>query len=356
MATFYGNSTGAPGVTFYVVIEYNQQEFVTSGSYTGKYHFTVNRYVYVSENNGAGTWSRTFRASWTGDTIYTMSSVGEYASSSIDIYLSPNESQSFSYNAGYRVNDSKSYTSTCANTFTAPSKTFTITYNGNGGLYNGSPTWSESVTYGVDYKTWDNFFTRSGYTFIGWNEKADGTGTDWTTYINKNWTWVYARDATVYAIWRPNTLSIQYNVNSGLLNSDSYSVNSDGYITGLEEPHAYIQTFNYGNTMTEGLLMHDSLGLYKLGYKFIGWSLGTEDTENLFDDTKKDYSVTDFSNDVESEDVTITLYAQWKIQNVGYIQIDNVPQLALIYYKENGTWNPAIGYRKIDGSYKQSMA
>ncbi len=353
MATYQGNSIGPPGVTFYVVVEYNQQEFVTSGTYSGKYHYSVKRYVYVSQNNGAGTWSRTFKTSWTGNQTYTMSSTGVYAESTIDEYISPNQSHSFSYDAGYTSNSGNVYKSTCSDSFVTPQKKFTMTYKANGGI---GDDFSEEAFYMEYYVTRDNMFSRPGYTFIGWNESPSGDGIGWTMDIGNNWLWHRASDIVIYAQWRPNTLSIQYNVNSGSLNSSSFLVNSDGYITGLEEPHAYVQTFNYGSVMTNGLLSHNSLGLYKLGYKFIGWSLNSENSENLFDDTRKDYSVTDFSTGIESGDVTITLYAQWKIQNVGYIQVDGKTQLALMYYKENDTWYPAIGYRKVNGSYKQSMA
>lgn len=64
---------------------------------------------------------------------------------------------------------------------------YTVTYDGNGGTYNGAKTWSEKVVYNAQYKTWENFFDRPGFTFIGWNESADGTGVDWTNWIGKPW-------------------------------------------------------------------------------------------------------------------------------------------------------------------------
>lgn len=107
-----------------------------------------------------------------------------------------------SYNAGAK------YTADAKVTLYAQWKAneYKVTYHGNGGLYNGSETWVDTnkAVYGKSYKTWsnDNFFVRDGYTFIGWNEKADGSSTaDWTSYINKDWTWTYTSDVTLYAQW-----------------------------------------------------------------------------------------------------------------------------------------------------------
>ena len=76
---------------------------------------------------------------------------------------------------------------------------YTVTYNANGG--NGSmPT--DTVTYNSSYTTRGNQFTREGYTFVGCNEKDDGTGVSWTSYIGKPWTWTYTKNVTLYAQWK----------------------------------------------------------------------------------------------------------------------------------------------------------
>ena len=97
---------------------------------------------------------------------------------------------------------------------------YTVTYNPNKGSGSMSP---DTVTYGTAYKTKKNTFTRTGYTFNGWNEKADSTGTAWSLSssgvyeANKTWTWTYTHDITLYAQWKPNnyTYNIKYVSSSG---------------------------------------------------------------------------------------------------------------------------------------------
>ena len=97
---------------------------------------------------------------------------------------------------------------------------YTVTYNANKGSGSMSP---DTVTYNTAYKTKKNTFTRTGYTFTGWNEKADGTGTAWSLSssgvyeANKTWTWAYTHDITLYAQWKPNnyTYNIKYVSSSG---------------------------------------------------------------------------------------------------------------------------------------------
>ena len=91
----------------------------------------------------------------------------------------------------------------------AKAKQYTITYNANGGsaTKNGKKysSWSEKATYNSSYTTRNNWYVRKGYIFVGWNEKKNGTGVDWTGYINKNWKWTYKKNVTLYAQWQKGT-------------------------------------------------------------------------------------------------------------------------------------------------------
>lgn len=96
----------------------------------------------------------------------------------------------------------RSYTATWT-----PNK-YTVIYNSNDGTGN---TVSDTATYNTDYVTRANTFTRTGYTFAGWNTSASGGGTDWTAWIGKPWRWTYTNGVTLYAQWTPNNYT--YNVN-----------------------------------------------------------------------------------------------------------------------------------------------
>ena len=123
--------------------------------------------------------------------------------------------QTYSVNVSiYNVEDSGFY----SGTITVPKKIESdITYHGNGGTYdNGKTEFRETVKNGTAYKTKENFFTRPGYKFKGWTEiRPDGSKVDWTSYINKNWTWTYLYDAHLYAQWEVLEYHVNYDANGG---------------------------------------------------------------------------------------------------------------------------------------------
>ena len=74
-------------------------------------------------------------------------------------------------------------------------KTYTVTYNANGGTDAMDP---DTVKSGEDYTVKGNEFTRTGYKFTGWNTAADGTGTD------------YSENATIATVRKNITLYAQW--------------------------------------------------------------------------------------------------------------------------------------------------
>ncbi|MBR0133865.1 InlB B-repeat-containing protein, partial [Candidatus Saccharibacteria bacterium] len=154
-----------------------------------------------------------------------------------------------------------------------------IVYNANGG------TGTMSDTTGVTDQTVQvatNSFTRAGYTFTGWNTKADGSGTDYSEGAD------YALTATnlaLYAQWSANPSKIVYDANGG-----------EGLVTdteGVTDQTVKVAT----NTFTRD------------GYTFVGWNTKADGTGTSFSEN---------SNYILTAD-NIVLYAQWK-------EIEEIPE------------------------------
>lgn len=78
--------------------------------------------------------------------------------------------------------------------------TYTVTYNANGGT--GAPA-SQTKYYAATLTLSSTKPTRTGYTFLHWNTKSDGTGTSYapgSAYGSES-------NVTLYAIWRRDTVN-----------------------------------------------------------------------------------------------------------------------------------------------------
>lgn len=121
--------------------------------------------------------------------------------------------KTISISAGINTGVSPSYVS-ASTTYTLNAVTWewTVSYNANGGS---GDIYTDYVQYKSAYTTRANWFKRTGHTFTGWNEAANGSGTSWTNYINKPWTWTYTKSITLFAQWEINTYTVSYNANGG---------------------------------------------------------------------------------------------------------------------------------------------
>lgn len=121
--------------------------------------------------------------------------------------------KTISISAGINTGVSPSYIS-ASTTYTLNAVTWewTVSYNANGGS---GDIYTDYVQYKSAYTTRANWFKRTGHTFTGWNEAANGSGTSWTNYINKPWTWTYTKSITLFAQWKINTYTVSYNANGG---------------------------------------------------------------------------------------------------------------------------------------------
>ena len=185
-----------PGFTYsnskVATIEVAEAVVSADGSLVINMYYTRNSYT-VTLNKGTG--------------ISSVSGAGTYEyGSTVVIDAQVNAGYTWSSWTGTIPNATKTYSFTMpnyniVNTANASAITYTISYNGNGAT-SGS-TASSIHTYGVAKNLTANGYSKTGYTFTGWNTNADGTG---TTYSNSqsvsNLTNVNGSTITLYAIWK----------------------------------------------------------------------------------------------------------------------------------------------------------
>ena len=151
---------------------------------------------------------------------------------------------------------------------------YKITFNSNGGTKTMTP---QELSYNVPTKLNKNTFTREGYTFTGWNTKADGTGTSYTD----EQTISISSNITLYAQWKINKYKITFNSNGGTKTMAPQEV-----------------SYNASTKISKNTFE-------RAGYAFTGWNTKADGTGTSYTDEQA-ISIT--SN--------ITLYAQWKVPYV----------------------------------------
>ncbi len=161
---------------------------------------------------------------------------------------------------------------------------YTVTYNGNKNTGGTVPGDAETYTEGaaVSVLAPASSLVRTGYSFIGWNTAADGSG--------------IARDAkstftmgnaniTLYAQWKLiPTYTVTYNGNN----------NTGGLVPSDEG------TYAEGTTV---IVLSPASSLVKSGYAFAGWNT-VADGSGTARDAKSTFTM---------GNQNVTLYAQWKL-------------------------------------------
>jgi len=96
---------------------------------------------------------------------------------------------------------------------------YTISYDGNGNT-GGSTASGSYTTGGSAYTIAANGFTRTGYTFAGWNTAANGTGTSYTAGVS---TYSSLNNLVLYAQWSAVSYTITWSPNGGSVTPTSSS-------------------------------------------------------------------------------------------------------------------------------------
>lgn len=249
---------------------------------------------------------------------------------------------------------------------------YTVTFDGN--TSTSGTTEKQTIAYDSEANLTENGFNKTGFTFAGWNTKADGKGTAYADKaVVKNLVASNNGNIMLYAQWTPINYTIQFNINGGssgtmanqtqvytveqALTKNSYSRN--GYIfTGWNTaangsgssytdqqkivnlttengkvivfyaqwtPIKYTISFD-GNTQTSGSMQNQeftydteqalsSNQYQKTGYTFTGWNRSTDGSGVSYTNGQVVKNITTESNK------TISLVAQWK-ENEYYLEFN----------------------------------
>ena len=282
--TFTGWNTAQNGTGDSYNNEQVVKNLVTSGTITLYAQWQANEYtVAFNNNNGTGTMEDqvfTYNKS-EKITVNTFTKEGY----TFDVWNTKADGSGTSYaDKAYVKNLAPSGNITLYAMWKA--NTYTVTFNSNTG--EGTMT-DQTLTYDVETALTENTFTKTGYTFDGWNTKADGSG---TSYANNASVKKLAISGTItlYAKWKANTYKVTFNSNTGEGTMSEQTITYD------------VETALTENTFT------------KEGYSFVSWN------------TKEDGTGTDYANKALVKNLktsgNITLYAKWQA-NTYTVTFDN---------------------------------
>jgi uncharacterized repeat protein (TIGR02543 family) len=122
--------------------------------------------------------------------------------------------------------------------------TYTVNYNGNGNTGGSVPTDSTNYLQGATVTVLGNTgnLSKLGYSFIGWNPQADGSGTTYTQGLTFT---MGGSNVTLYAKWAP-TYTVAYNANGatgGTVPTDSASYLPGSSVTVLGNTGNLVRTY-----------------------------------------------------------------------------------------------------------------
>ena len=171
-----------------------------------------------------------------------------------------------------------------------------IQYDGNGA---DAGVMSQSThTYDVSKTLTKNKYTKTGYEFVGWNTKSDGSGTTYADSSSVRNITTKSETVKLYAQWTPITYNIKFDANGGTGNMQNMKVAYD------KETQLITNNFE------------------REDYIFKEWNTKSDGSGSKYSDQAIIYNLTNI------KDETITLYAQWRPMpkvrgvNVGILKID----------------------------------
>lgn len=189
---------------------------ITIGVTTSKEDIVLPSYMKVITLATVAKYNLTLNKSTGVSTIYyKVNGASSYTSTTTNKTLSVNSGTTYYYygvpQTGYTMNSctssspcSGTMTSSVTKTLTASRKTYTISYNANGGT--GAPA-AQTKTYGVALTLSNTKPVKIGYPFLGWATNSSGTGTiyqpggSFTTNANTTLYAKYSTTLTNYTVY-----------------------------------------------------------------------------------------------------------------------------------------------------------
>ena len=254
-------------------------------------------------------------------------------------------------NADVNSNDYKA----CVNKGTEENNLYTISYNANGGS---NAPGDQSKIENKSISLSSSKPTRTGYTFVNWNTKKDGSGTTYKAGASYN----SNADLTLYAQWRINKVYIKLDANDGSVRGSTTNgtcSTSNNVINCSWNDSEVFHTINYGGSLdSAGLANYNNpeyLYITKDGYFAYDsetWicdsSSGCSTVGKTFDQDKA-YKASEFC-DASNGDCTVTLKVNWKNIDatindwrcqgiysyfITYCDPDDMCEYTAVAYKEN---------------------
>lgn len=154
-----------------------------------------------------------------------------------------------------------------------------ITYHPNGASGNDT---KQIISLGYDTTVAGNMFNYPGYQFLGWNQRADGTGTSYTV----GETYAFKSNTDLYAQWYELKYTIHYD-----LNDSDNTIGNAGTATGPGD-----QIKKWGQTVK---IANEPLWVR---HKFLGWNTERNGSGDWYE-----------CGQSYSDNNDLTLYAVWVI-------------------------------------------
>ena len=161
---------------------------------------------------------------------------------------------------------------------------YSVRFDGN--TADGGSMGDQAMTYDEAASLTTNSYTKTGYTFTGWNTQADGEGTAYGDGQNVvNLTTTDGEVVKLYAQWRANKYSVRFDGNT----ADGGSM-GDQAMTYDEAADLELNSYT------------------KTGYTYKGWNTQPDGSGTAYTDGEE------VSNLTTADGETVLLYAQWRLR------------------------------------------